>query len=377
MVITTRTPGNVHTVSIPWDNSILGPQAQTRMVRESGMEAGKEVQFKTFMPEFQKIASSTIKFGDMETLVLDGRPLALRRAAMTQDILPGLVTQAWLDEKGNVVRSYMDVLGGMETLRCTREQAMKAIRPDDAADVMGRFLVRSNETLSRPTEVTEAVYRIEAKADSLRRLQLEDRRQSVLERLADGIVLRVKALADADAPAAQQPGPEFLKSSPYLQRDDQDIVKAARKASGDAKTAQEKAFRLRAWVSKYVAQKDYDVAFASAKEVLLSREGDCTEHSVLLAALLRAEDIPSRVVVGVVYWKGNFAYHMWTEAFLNDWVAMDAMFAEDVADATHIKLADSALDTASASDPFLSVVEVVGKMKIGVQNAECRVQSAE
>ena len=40
---------------------------------------------------------------------------------------------------------------------------------------------------------------------------------------------------------------------------------------------------------------------ATAAEVARSREGDCTEHAVLLAALARARGIPARVAMGLVY----------------------------------------------------------------------------
>ena len=39
-------------------------------------------------------------------------------------------------------------------------------------------------------------------------------------------------------------------------------------------------------------EKDLSVGFATAADVARTAQGDCTEHAVLLAALLRASDIP-------------------------------------------------------------------------------------
>merc|ERR1712226_102981 len=73
--------------------------------------------------------------------------------------------------------------------------------------------------------------------------------------------------------------------------------------------------------------------FASASETARSKTGDCTEHGVLLAALLRAADIPSRVCNGLVYTHANiagkmeavFGWHMWSQALIDDaWVDLDA-----------------------------------------------------
>jgi len=86
-----------------------------------------------------------------------------------------------------------------------------------------------------------------------------------------------------------------------------------------------------------------------------------------LAALLRAQKIPSRVAVGVVYWNGGFGYHMWTEAYLNDWTALDATLGRGVVDATHIKFADSPLSTSSPADAFLPLVRVIGRIELHVE----------
>ncbi len=68
-----------------------------------------------------------------------------------------------------------------------------------------------------------------------------------------------------------------------------------------------------------------------ASAILKNRTGDCTEHSVLTAALLRACGIPARCVVGVILSedfngkKNVFVYHMWVEAFYNKrWIQVDS-----------------------------------------------------
>ena len=72
-----------------------------------------------------------------------------------------------------------------------------------------------------------------------------------------------------------------------------------------------------------------------------SREGDCTEHAVLLAALARACGIPARVAIGLVYvdQAGGFGYHMWTEMYLSGhWIPLDATLGQGGIGAAHLKL---------------------------------------
>ncbi|HOV59022.1 MAG TPA: transglutaminase-like domain-containing protein, partial [Rhodanobacteraceae bacterium] len=83
--------------------------------------------------------------------------------------------------------------------------------------------------------------------------------------------------------------------------------------------------------------------YASALEVVKTREGDCTEHAVLLAALGRALGIPTRVVDGLAY-TGRFGTaervfvpHAWVQAWVDGhWRSYDA--ALNGFDAGHIAL---------------------------------------
>lgn len=72
---------------------------------------------------------------------------------------------------------------------------------------------------------------------------------------------------------------------------------------------------------------------ASASEAARNQEGDCSEHAALLAALLRADGVASRVCSGLVYTErgtegdteGRFAWHAWTQALVGHaWVDLDA-----------------------------------------------------
>jgi hypothetical protein len=65
--------------------------------------------------------------------------------------------------------------------------------------------------------------------------------------------------------------------------------------------------------------------FSSALETLKAGFGDCGEHAVLLAALLRSAGVASRVVYGMVYIgpKGGFMYHAWVQARAQKWINAD------------------------------------------------------
>lgn len=72
---------------------------------------------------------------------------------------------------------------------------------------------------------------------------------------------------------------------------------------------------------------------ATATEVLRNGAGDCTEHAVLVVALMRAAGIPARLVDGIVVashedGSGVAGYHAWAEIWLGEWIGVDATVNE-------------------------------------------------
>lgn len=75
---------------------------------------------------------------------------------------------------------------------------------------------------------------------------------------------------------------------------------------------------LAAFVSHHIEKKSYGRAFDVASVVAVRREGDCTEHATLLAALARSRGLPARIVLGLalVHLPGEAPQafgHAWTE----------------------------------------------------------------
>ena len=75
---------------------------------------------------------------------------------------------------------------------------------------------------------------------------------------------------------------------------------------------------------------DYTEAMAPADHVAKTRSGDCTEYAMLAAAMCRAQGVPSRTAIGLVYvnnllGKPGLAFHMWTEVWIKGrWLPLDA-----------------------------------------------------
>jgi hypothetical protein len=374
MKVTLETPGQQKTTTIPWSNEVLGPNGEDTILKKEGLKPGRKRSFRTFNPELGlQIFTTTLYGEDFEDVaLLDGSKKKLQRVRMEIDVpaLKHIKTFAWVDETGESLKTHMDMLGGITTYTVSKEVAQA--KPESISKDFGlATLVKPDKQIPKPYQATEVVYRIQIENDDPFEVFPQDDRQSLSKDDSGAVLLTIRAV-DPSQPAragVKEPGPEFLRSNNYLQSDDAKVIRAAKEAVGEAGDAWEKAKRLERWVFDKIAEKNFGRAFDSAAVVADKREGDCTEHGVLLAAMARVVGIPSRVACGLIYADGLsvFGYHMWAELYINGrWVPLDGTLGLGHASPTHIKIADSNLEGVDALSTFLPVARVMDRLKIEV-----------
>lgn len=129
----------------------------------------------------------------------------------------------------------------------------------------------------------------------------------------------------------------------WLQSDHPRLRGLARPFAGMAVSETVKMERLAVRASQLMPRVEFG-GHLTALETLARGTGDCTEAAVLLAALGRAANIPTRVVSGLVYSRDNYHHvgnvfvpHSWVIAYVDGaWRSFDA--ALEHFDATHIAL---------------------------------------
>ena len=153
------------------------------------------------------------------------------------------------------------------------------------------------------------------------------------------------------------------------------VIKLAQRACRDAGDApMARADALRTFVSRHISDKDLDTAFATASETARMRTGDCSEHGILLCAMLRAEGIPARVATGLVYVDqmfgrdSFFGWHMWTQALIDGrWIDLDATL-ENRYNALHVLTATSSMSDASGMSDLATVMQLMGNLEIEIED---------
>ena len=370
LVIEQTTLGRTRQFEVALPGAAIGPYAATRLMKQKGFEPGTKYTVHTFEGQTTKALRIDVEVLGDETIDVFGKQIRLHKLKVKQSIVPAITIHEWCDDDGNVIKTEVKQLA-MVTLRTTKEDALKA-SASPKVDVLKRLSAPCDILIPHPYTTKAATYHI-ISSGAASELEIPSDTIQTIKPRNDGVLVEVarrsykpsecRALPIKDAELA-----EYLAPSTYIQSDDEIIIKLANEAIGDERNSNQAAMMLCNWVSDNISLKDYSVGFATAREVADRLQGDCTEHSVLLAALLRAVGIPSRCVVGLIYSNGSFYYHLWNEAFVSEWIPLDASLNRggNDWDAVHIKLAETSLNSPMPLLDLASLLPTMGNIKIEV-----------
>jgi hypothetical protein len=154
---------------------------------------------------------------------------------------------------------------------------------------------------------------------------------------------------------------QYLKATPTLQVNHPEITSLAKKLSSKSTTVCDKIRSYTDYVARSIQDRN-TATFSSAVETVRAGFGDCGEHAVLLAALLRASGIPARVVLGLVYMESRqgFYGHAWVMAYDGTrWLFTDP--AHNVFPACYNRIPLLIDDT---GQQMIHIIRMLGKIEI-------------
>ena len=365
---------------IPWGSDIRGPYAAEQSMARNPMKPGETRSLKMFMPVLNKVCEIELQALGVESTVMgDAKPRNLLHVEQKTKIDGTLKREydlrIWVDQEGQVLKQEQDILGGLVQYRTTKEAA-KSKGGAGGFDLITGSFIKVKHVLKNAEQSRMVRYNLTCKEGQPADFVLADPRQSLQPGAnQNNAILTVESRGPLDGEAGPNDvDPQFKKSNVLVTSDDREVRRLALRATQGVKDPWEKIKRINRWVHKNVTTKTFAITFAAANEVARDRAGDCTEHSVLAAAMCRAVDIPSRVAAGLVYVEKEaaFGYHMWVEVYVNQrWVAIDPTWDQVSVDATHIKVSDSSLDGVSPIEAFSPVVRLMGG-KIEIDPIEFR-----
>lgn len=359
-VLSVSMDGATEAQRLPWPKGALLAEGQRLAVAAAGNEATSLV-LTIFLPDALQAAELSMHFTGEELVDMPEVGLvALRRIEQRLDLGDGeMTTESWVDAEQNVRRLRMPVFGTfIDMLACSQDCALAPVQP---SDLMQRTLVAAPQALSRKRTSRALTYRLSANDDAELTLPRGAEQRSRYDQGSWLVSVHPgDSLGDDEAPH-----PALLQPNRWIESDADEIRQLAARAAADAGDELTTMQRLEQATRSHISIKSLRVGYASALETYRSREGDCTEHALLLAALGRARGIPTRIATGLVYsdqFAGHsrvFVPHAWTQAWIEGrWVSFDA--AQDGFGSGHIKLA------AGDGEPwrFYQGVSQLGRLQI-------------
>jgi Transglutaminase-like superfamily len=377
LVIEVGTKGRSETARLPWSDEIGGFRAVEQSLERRPLAAGEKRSLKMLMPLVNQVADVELSAGTIESTSVLGIESKLLRIETSAQLAGGqtLNSTLWVDAAGQTIKTRIEALE-QESFRTTRALALADGSPA-TFDLGSDLIVKLDPPLENAHETRLVRYRVELSGGDPAKVFASGPTQSVRSLGPHEAEITVRSIRPSDARHATQQGAavdkEYLASNSVLQIDDPRVRQMAEEGRGSATDPADVALALERYVHRVMTRRNFSQAFSTAAEVAETREGDCTEHAVLLAALARACGIPSRVAIGLVYVEraGGFGFHMWTEMLLDgQWTPFDATLGQGGIGASHLKLTDSSLAGASAYSSFLPVAQVVGQLKVSVIAAE-------
>jgi hypothetical protein len=379
--LVTEQDGRTLTKTLPKPEGVwLTPNAGEQFVKQRMKSGAKEITVRTIDPS-AGIDPVTVKYTILEKTKVKagGREIeAIKRQIVTQAMGATVKSVDYVDEEGELVKSRMDM--GVISIDMLASTAGEVAKAGAAPEVMVTTFCKPDKPIKDPRNTRKVVLLLRL-PDEMPKLPETGSQHT--EPLENAVRLTISTSDQGPAPDADTKDASLLASTTFTNLDDEEIKKLAAKAvkdAGDDPAA--KAEACRRFVFRYIRKKNLTVAFASASEVARSREGDCTEHGVLLTALLRANGIPARAVVGLIYAdqfagsKAIFGYHMWAQALLNidgkpRWVDLDGTLPDEIPfDATHIALDVTNLADGSPMGGLGAIATMLGRLEVNVESVE-------
>lgn len=360
--------------NIPWKREYRGPFALEQELLRQPLNAGERRVIPFLSVPLFRLAKLSIQGGEKQKVVLlDGSTQELQEISITilLDENPVMESIAWVDTNGETLKSA--ALGlQVITYRSTQSSA-EAVNSAAQADLLKATSVPLPPGTPNLHLANSLTYNVRCSKDPLKLFPTRTNQtvRSAVALECDITVYSVTPQSDLPEALRQQDSPTEadLNPSPMIQSTDPLIVDMAHQVLPEETDPWKLALALERYVHDKIERKDFSRAFATAAEVAKTPRGDCTEHGVLLAALLRARKIPARIASGLVYVDSAegpmMGYHLWNEAYIGDrWIPLDAVLGRGGIGPGHIKVMDTSLTDQNPYVALLPVLQVLGDLKI-------------
>ncbi|UCG52164.1 MAG: transglutaminase domain-containing protein [Candidatus Latescibacterota bacterium] len=361
---------------IAWEEGAVGQAFLDQHIREKLKKGETDFAFRVFDPHTVSFRTSRyVVAGESETAIRGYEDIFLIVEQYNNDADVPTVT-AWLDQNLEGRRLVLQQMGMEILIERVNPEEISRLEFDPNFDVIRDSMIDCAQYPADPANVEEIVFRLTFTRPIEDHVSLDGPNQKVVSVEGNTIELAVSRYVLNRQRLSEGEPETFLKAGKYIQSDHPtiqavaDSIVASIGQRGIDEGSAELVTEIAQWVYRYITDKSFGQGFASAVDVMRTREGDCTEHAVLLAALLRAAGVPSRIAVGLAYIDEVLVGHMWTEAYIDYWRTVDSMDPDN--NPVRIRIATSKDERALGETDMVNAYSLVGGMRVEVRESKLR-----
>ncbi|MCF6299767.1 MAG: lasso peptide biosynthesis protein [Proteobacteria bacterium] len=333
--ITKSTLGGEKTSEFEWKD---GLKLFDNNLKNDGivLEKGFKITERTYIPSFEQEADVTYEVIGTESVNIVGQDMELYKIETTSVLkMMTFKSISYVDEGFNLKKSTMQMMGSsMDMFACPKSCALS---PNDQFDVFAETKVDVPTKLESKDLLGRVTYSFKSDKPLDEFSIPESAEQSF--KLMNQMEFVIQTDNNGQLPDDSRYEQKHLDTNDWIESDNQKIIDLTYKVINKNKSDSYNMLVLEKFVRNYIADKNFSIGYASALETVIYKNGDCTEHALLLAAMARVAGIPTRIATGLVYNQDQniLAGHAWVQAWINGkWRSYDA--SSSGFDAGHIAL---------------------------------------
>lgn len=329
-----------------------------------------------FFPESSVTSEITAaRMPDRRLRLPGNKPLDAKRFQFALQLDPTNLTDLLTDEAGNVVRQEKQVLHRTLVLEATTAEQALSAASEKSLDLDAGSLIPIQRLPAAGTGRRITVLELTVKEGFLP--EIPNSTYQTADRINPSTT-RVTLIDPADRHTRQIPTPPVspppLPPTRWMPTDQPAVQRMALLAAGSEREPAAVCRKLETYVRQKMRHSAFSTSVLPADEVARTLRGDCTEHAVLLATLIRARGIPARIASGLIHTNRQLGFtgHVWVEASIHDlWQPFDSAVDASAPETTRIKLSDSQMpDTLiSGASLFLPILELAGRCHVQILEA--------
>ena len=365
--IKTTLNGETTESEVPVPPDTISEHVGVESLFRQGLKIGEKRNFHIFSFDLLKPVKTEIEVEGQDTLTYQSEEKQVYILRQTLDMMNGITAKVWLDTDGVNYKTEVPMMGlSMVTTKTDKETALGDTEEVDV--VLKTRILPSGKHPTLKAKNFKAEVKLPAGniADAI--MSNAQQQLIVTSEKAGRLSIQVPTVAAEDCPTLpiQDVESEFLGASAYIQTDAPAIRAKTEEILDGEVNSWRAAEKLCEWVHTAITDKKMSGGFGSSLTVLETLSGDCTEHTVLFIALARAAGIPARICSGITFAKDAFYYHFWPEVYVGSWIQMDPTFGQTIADANHIQLGGSTVESDNLMEFAEGVFRTLNQLEIAI-----------